>query len=110
MRYRTIAASGGATRRPGSRDFSAANVSTAAVGRDIDRVIGIDHFHMRAPTFAPHPHAGFSAVTYLFEDSEGEFENRDSFGHRIVAQPGAVIWSVTGSGMLHDLCIQSIAD
>jgi len=100
--YRNIASVGGASKRPGSHDFSAANVSSSSVGRDIDPLIGIDHFHMRAPKFAPHPHAGFSAVTYLFEDGEGEFINRDSLGDRIVAHPGAVIWTVAGSGMMHE--------
>jgi redox-sensitive bicupin YhaK (pirin superfamily) len=102
MTYRSIANAGGAMKRPGSYEFSAANVSAATVGRDIDPVIAIDHFHIRAPKFPPHPHAGFSAVTYLFEDSEGEFINRDSLGHQIVAQPGALIWTVTGSGVLHE--------
>ncbi len=102
MTYRSIASAGGARKRPGSYEFSAANVSAASVGRDIDPVIAIDHFHIRAPMFPPHPHAGFSAVTYLFEDGEGEFINRDSRGHHILAQPGAAIWTVTGSGVLHE--------
>ncbi|MFY0567903.1 pirin family protein [Archangium lansingense] len=102
MVYRNIASVGGASKRPGSYEFSAANLSSRSVGRDIDPVIGIDHFHIRAPVFAPHPHAGFSAVTYLFEDGEGEFINRDSLGDRVVAHPGAVIWTVTGSGVLHE--------
>lgn len=100
--YRNIASVGGARKRPGSYDFTAANVSAASVGRDLDPLIGIDHFHIRAPVFAPHPHAGFSAVTYLFEDGVGEFINRDSLGDRVVAHPGAVIWTVTGSGVLHE--------
>ena len=102
MTYRSIASAGSAKKRPGSYEFSAANVSAASVGRDLDPVVTIDHFHIRAPTFAPHPHAGFSAVTYLFEDSQGEFINRDSLGHEVVAKPGAAIWSVTGSGMMHE--------
>jgi redox-sensitive bicupin YhaK (pirin superfamily) len=100
--YRNIASVGGARKRPGSREFSAANVSASSVGRDLDPVITIDHFEMRAPTFAPHPHAGFSAVTYLFEDSEGEFVNRDSLGDHVIAHPGSVIWTVTGSGVMHE--------
>lgn len=100
--YRNIASVGGASKRPGSYDFSAANVSSESVGRDIDPVIAIDHFHMRAPKFAPHPHAGFSAVTYLFEDGEGEFINRDSLGDRLVAHPGAIIWTITGRGVMHE--------
>ena len=85
-----------------SVEFSAANVSAASVERDLDSVITIDHFNIRVPVFALHPHAGFSAVAYLFEDSEGEFVNRDSLGHQLVAKPGAVIWTVTGSGVPHD--------
>jgi redox-sensitive bicupin YhaK (pirin superfamily) len=100
--YRKIASSGAASKRPGSDGFRAANVSTRSVGRDIDPIIGIDHFEMRQPTFAPHPHAGFSAVTYLFEDGEGEFINRDSLGDRIVARAGAVIWTVAGRGVMHE--------
>lgn len=100
--YRSIANAGSAVKRPGNYEFSAANVSAVSVGRDIDPVITIDHFHIRAPKFPPHPHAGFSAVTYLFEDSEGEFINCDSLGHMVVAQPGAIIWTVTGSGVLHE--------
>lgn len=102
MNNRTISSTGAAMTRPGSNEFRAAHVSSAAVGADIDPIIGIDHFEMRAPTFAPHPHAGFSAVTYLFEDSEGEWVNRDSLGDRIVVQPGAIIWTVAGSGILHE--------
>lgn len=100
--YRKIASSGSASKRPGSDSFRAANVSSRSVGRDIDPVLGIDHFEIRQPTFAPHPHAGFSAVTYLFEDGEGEFINRDSLGDRVVVKPGAVLWTVTGRGVMHE--------
>jgi redox-sensitive bicupin YhaK (pirin superfamily) len=99
---RSIASSGRARKRPGSYEFSAANVSAASIGRDLDPLVAIDHFNIRVPVFTPHPHAGFSAVTYLFEDSEGEFVNRDSLGHQFVAKPGAVIWTVAGSGIMHD--------
>lgn len=34
-------------------------------------VMGFDHYRMSGPTFAPHPHAGFSAVSYIFEGSAG---------------------------------------
>lgn len=100
--YRNISSVGVARKRPGSREFSAANVSSGAVGSDIDPVISIDHFNIRAPTFPPHPHAGFSAVTYLFEDSEGQFINRDGLGHRALVSPGAIIWTVTGRGVMHE--------
>ncbi|NOT58951.1 MAG: pirin family protein [Acidobacteria bacterium] len=102
MSNRSIASTGSAAKRPGSYEFSAAHISAASVGADLDPVIGIDHFHMRAPVFPPHPHAGFSAVTYLFEDGEGEFVNRDSLGHQLLAKPGAVIWTLAGSGIIHE--------
>lgn len=102
MATRSIANAGPSTTRPGSYGFSAASISAASVGGDLDPVINIDHFRMRMPTFPPHPHAGFSAVSYLFDDSEVEFENHDSLGHSLLAKPGAIIWSVAGRGMMHE--------
>jgi redox-sensitive bicupin YhaK (pirin superfamily) len=102
MNVRSLASIGGAAKRPGSYEFTTAQLSSRSVGGDIDPVIGIDHFIMRVPVFAPHPHAGFSAVTYLFEDSQGEFIIRDSLGHHIAAKPGSVIWTITGSGVVHE--------
>lgn len=46
----------------------------------INPFIGVDHAWMSGPTFPPHPHAGFSAVSYLFLDSETGITNRDSLG------------------------------
>ncbi|WP_436304007.1 MULTISPECIES: pirin-like C-terminal cupin domain-containing protein [unclassified Variovorax] len=54
----------------------------------IDPFLGIDHAWMSAPTFPPHPHAGFSAVTYLFLDSETGIANPDSPGNSTLIQPG----------------------
>jgi redox-sensitive bicupin YhaK (pirin superfamily) len=68
----------------------------------LDPVVLVDHFTMPTPTFAPHPHAGFSAVTYLFEDSEGGIQNRDSLGTTCHIQPGALHWTQAGRGMLHE--------
>lgn len=102
MQVRSIASRGSAVKRTETPDFSAANVSAQAVGADLDPLLTIDHFRIRAPKFPPHPHAGFSAVTYLFEDGEGTFMSRDSRGNTHVATPGAVIWTVAGSGVLHE--------
>jgi redox-sensitive bicupin YhaK (pirin superfamily) len=68
----------------------------------LDPVVLVDHFRMSTPTFRPHPHAGFSAVTYLFEDSEDGFVNRDSLGHRLDIAPGSLHWTQAGSGVLHE--------
>ena len=53
--------------------------------------LGIDHAWMNGPTFPPHPHAGFSAVSYLFLDSETGIHNRDSLGGRQQILPGQII-------------------
>ncbi|MDY7230363.1 pirin family protein [Hyalangium rubrum] len=89
-------------RRTRSSDFSATQLGGPELQDAMDPFISIDHFEMRAPTFAPHPHAGFSAVTYLFEDSEVGFLNRDSLGHQLVIEPGELLWTQTGRGVVHE--------
>ncbi|MDP3499439.1 MAG: pirin family protein [Myxococcales bacterium] len=71
-------------------------------GRSLDPFLNLDHFHMTQPTFPPHPHAGFSAVTYLFEDSLGAFRNRDSTGNTQLIEPGALHWTEAASGVVHE--------
>ncbi len=68
----------------------------------MDPLVMVDHYTMTEPTFGPHPHAGMSAVSILFEDSQGSFNNRDSLGHDIDLQPGDVYWLNAGRGALHD--------
>jgi redox-sensitive bicupin YhaK (pirin superfamily) len=62
----------------------------------------LDHYFMTQPTFAEHPHQGFSAVTYMFEDSEGSFFNEDSQGDRSTIAPGDLHWTQAGSGIRHN--------
>lgn len=68
----------------------------------MDPFLNVDHFLMDQPTFRPHPHAGFSAVTVLFEDSPGSFRNRDSLGSDLTIGPGAIHWTRAGSGIQHE--------
>jgi redox-sensitive bicupin YhaK (pirin superfamily) len=68
----------------------------------IDPFLVLDDFVMSEPTFPPHPHAGFSAVTYMFEDSAGAFLNRDSLGDRSRIEPGAIHWTQAARGMMHE--------
>ena len=68
----------------------------------IDPFIGIDHAWMSAPTFPPHPHAGFSAVSYVFLDSETGIANRDSIGNHNLIAPGGVHWMAAGKGVVHE--------
>jgi redox-sensitive bicupin YhaK (pirin superfamily) len=68
----------------------------------LDPLLAITDFHMSQPTFAPHPHAGFSAVTYMFRDSAGSFRNRDSLGDSSPINPGDLHWTQAANGMMHE--------
>jgi redox-sensitive bicupin YhaK (pirin superfamily) len=84
-----------------SRSFR--TVSARSGGElDLDPFLNVDLFHMSQPTFPPHPHAGFSAVTYMLPESEGGFVNRDSFGDHSAIEPGAIHWTQAGRGMMHE--------
>lgn len=67
-----------------------------------DPFLNMDLFKMSEPTFPPHPHAGFSAVTYILPESKGAFQNRDSFGDKSLIRPGDIHWTQAGSGMMHE--------
>jgi len=68
----------------------------------MDPLIMVDHYTMTEPTFGAHPHAGISAVSVLFEDTEGEFNNRDSLGNDFDIHAGDLYWLNAGSGAIHD--------
>ncbi len=68
----------------------------------MDPFLMADHYRMSQPTFGPHPHAGFSAVTYMFDDAETGFLNRDSLGDSSEIRAGDNHWTVAGSGVVHD--------
>ena len=70
-------------------------------GAAMSPFVMVDHFHMWQPTFDVHPHAGFSAVTLMFEDTRGEMLSRDSLGHRSHFGAGDLHWTLAGSGILH---------
>lgn len=82
-------------------DFRAYRLHAADTSQ-LDPFMGIDHAWMSAPTFPPHPHAGFSAVTYLFLDSETGITNRDSRGNKNLIEPGGLHWTAAGSGVIHE--------
>ena len=84
-----------------SRGFTSVGLRST-VDTNIDPFLNIDLFNMSAPTFPPHPHAGFSAVTYMLPESEGSFQNRDSFGDKSPIKPGDIHWTQAGSGMMHE--------
>jgi redox-sensitive bicupin YhaK (pirin superfamily) len=83
---------------PSFRSFSLRGMP----GFSLDPFLNVDDFRMSQPTFPPHPHAGFSAVTVMLEDSKGAFVNRDSLGDRSRIAPGGVHWTQAASGMMHE--------
>lgn len=68
----------------------------------LDPFLGVDHAWISASTFPPHPHAGFSAVSYLFLDSETGINNRDSLGNENLISPGGMHWTAAGRGVMHE--------
>ena len=81
--------------------FCAKHFSEESFGGLVDPVVMLDHFHMTRPTFAVHPHAGISAVTYVFEDATGPHVNYDSLGNQGPINPGALHWFAAGRGAVH---------
>ncbi len=47
---------------------------------------------------APHPHRGFSPVTFIVE---GELHHRDSRGNNQIAKEGEIQWMHAGMGIIH---------
>lgn len=88
--------------RPGGGFDRAVSLSARTLGVDLSPFVDLTEFHMSQPVFRPHPHAGFSAVTYMFEDSPGSFRNRWSKGPDDLITPGSLHWTQAGSGMVHE--------
>jgi redox-sensitive bicupin YhaK (pirin superfamily) len=71
---------------------------------ELDPFLLLDHMGpmdlkpREAKGFPDHPHRGFETVTYLLA---GEFQHRDSFGHRGELHAGDVQWMTAGSGLVH---------
>ena len=82
--------------------FNARSFRAAAMWEAMDPLVMVDHYVMTEPAFGAHPHAGMSAVSLLFEDSEGLFHNRDSLGNDFDLRPGDLYWLSAGSGAVHD--------
>lgn len=82
--------------------FTAHHFSEEMFDGEMDPLLMVDHFVMTEPTFEPHLHAGISAVTAMFEDSVGEFLNRDTLGHSIALKAGDLYWLAAASGAAHE--------
>jgi redox-sensitive bicupin YhaK (pirin superfamily) len=82
--------------------FRAFSLRGNQFAKPIDPFLAVDHAWISGPTFPPHPHAGFSAVSYLFLDSETGIENRDALGNRNLIKPGGLHWTAAGKGVVHE--------
>lgn len=82
--------------------FEALRMGGGMFGPEGDPWLNLDHFRMAGPTFPPHPHAGFSAVTYILPESQGAMANRDSRGDRSLIDPGGLHWTAAGCGIVHE--------
>jgi redox-sensitive bicupin YhaK (pirin superfamily) len=82
--------------------FIARSVDVHKLGRFASPILMFEEGHVRGRPFSPHPHAGFSAVSYLFEDSRDELRTRDSLGNDVVTGPGGMVWTQAGSGVVHE--------
>lgn len=54
--------------------------------------------HVRDAGVGPHPHRGFSPVTFIFK---GDVHHRDSRGNSSIVQAGGVQWMNAGLGITH---------
>lgn len=82
--------------------FSVQAIDLSSLGDWNSPVLVLDHFRVSGRPFPPHPHAGFSAVTYVCEDSQCGVRSRDSLGNDVVSGPGGIVWTEAGSGLLHE--------
>src|SRR5271165_1281061 len=79
-------------------------VDLDTLGVPASPVAVLDDFRVPGLPFSPHPHAGFAAVTYVFEDSPGDLRSRASSGADLTVGPGgssglmrAAAWSTRRS-------------
>ncbi len=84
------------------RTFSVKAIPLAELGGRASPLLVLDEFRVSGRPFPPHPHAGFAAVTYVFEDSKGDLRSRDSLGNDLVTGPGGIVWTQAGRGVIHE--------
>lgn len=81
--------------------FHLKSLDLGSLGQLASPLLVVDDFRVRGRPFPPHPHAGFSAVTYVFDDSPGGLRSRDSLGNDGTVGQGGMVWTQAGSGIIH---------
>ena len=74
----------------------------AALGLDLDPFLMVDWFVGDQDPFGPHPHAGFSAVSWILPDSPGRIRNRDTLGDDSTFGAGELHWFEAAHGAMHN--------
>jgi redox-sensitive bicupin YhaK (pirin superfamily) len=82
-------------------DFSAKSINLHERGELASPIFRLDDFRVRGEPFGPHPHAGFSALTFVFEDTEARARSRDSLGNDVEVGPGGILWFQAARGAMH---------
>ena len=90
------------TRSRGHGRFAVRSADLSGLLPQVSPVVVMDDFRVSGHPFGPHPHAGFSAVTYVLEDSPGGLRSRDSLGGDVIVGPGGMVWTQAGRGAFHD--------
>lgn len=81
--------------------FSVLSFNLHSLTDETSPLLMLDDFRVKGHSFPPHPHAGFSAVTYVFEDSASSLRVADSLGNDIQVGQGGIVWTQAGSGVIH---------
>ena len=84
------------------RGLSRLNVDLLAFRELASPLVTFDEFQISTAVCTPHPHAGCSSVSYLFEDSCGSLRSRDSLGNDMTTRPGGLVWTQAGAGVVHE--------
>lgn len=85
----------------GNSRFSVSSIGLYSEDTAQSSILALDDFRVNGHQFPPHPHAGFSAVTYVFEDTQSGLRSCDSLGNDIRVGPGGIVWTQAGRGAIH---------
>ncbi|MGO4003372.1 pirin family protein [Pseudomonas fluorescens] len=87
--------------QPGGH-YSVRRLDLKSLGKLSYPIMGFDRYRMSGKTFSPRPHAGYSIITYVLEQSVGALKIRDSLNNDLVVESGDLVWTQASSGLVHD--------
>ncbi len=84
----------------GTDGFISYRIAPKILGTDLDPFLSLDIFELSASVLPGRPQAGFSLLHHVFPESPGGLLVRNSLGERHFLNPGDVLFSRTGKGMI----------